>query len=216
MVNTSGKPVLAVDLPSGMEADTGAVAGACIRADLTVTLGLPKLGLYLDPGAGYAGAVVVGDIAFPPALTGGEALGVQEEFYLIDTPLVAGLLPRRRATDHKGTYGHAVVFGGAPGYTGAVALAANAALRSGAGLVTAVVPASLYPIIAVKLTEAMTRPAPEDSGGCFSRDAYLALDELLGRATALAVGPGLGQQPETAAFLRDLLCGTHLAGSDRR
>ncbi len=71
MVNASGKPVLAVDLPSGMEADTGVVAGACIRADLTVTLGLPKLGLYLDPGAVYAGKVVVGDISFPPGLTGG-------------------------------------------------------------------------------------------------------------------------------------------------
>ena len=74
MVNGSGKPVLAVDLPSGMEADTGVVAGACIRADLTVTLGLPKLGLYPGPGAGYAGEIVVGDISFPPGLAGSDAL----------------------------------------------------------------------------------------------------------------------------------------------
>ncbi|MGD0622612.1 MAG: NAD(P)H-hydrate dehydratase [Thermacetogeniaceae bacterium] len=215
MVNAVGKPVLAVDLPSGMEADTGVVAGACIRADLTVTLGLPKLGLYLDPGAGYAGEVVVGDISFPPGLAGGDALDAWRPpgaaaFYLIDIPLVAGFMPRRRPTDHKGSYGHVAVVGGTPGYTGAIALAGNAALRSGAGLVTAVVPASLYPVLAVKLTEAMTRPAPESSGGGFSADAYSALRDLLGRVTALAVGPGLGQDPETAIFLHNLLCGTEL------
>ncbi len=242
MVNAVGKPVLAVDLPSGMEADTGVVAGACVRADLTVTLGLPKLGLYLDPGAGYAGEVVVGDISFPPGLAGGDTLdaaigqlepapgcppphpglppGLKEcgaqvgagaaAFYLIDIPLVAGFMPPRRPIDHKGSYGHVVVVGGTPGYTGAIALAGNAALRSGAGLVTAVVPASLYPILAVKLTEAMTRPAPESPGGGFSADTYAALRDLLGRVNALAVGPGLGQDPETAIFLHDLLCGAGL------
>jgi NAD(P)H-hydrate epimerase len=211
MVNASGKPVLAVDLPSGMEADTGVVAGACIRADLTVTLGLPKLGLYLDPGAGYAGEIVIGDISFPPGLAGGDGLAADEAaFYLIDLPLVSGFMPRRRSSDHKGSYGHVVVVGGTPGYTGAIALAGNAALRSGAGLVTAVVPASLYPVLAAKLTETMTRPAPESSGGGFSRSAYNALRDLFGRATVLAVGPGLGQDPETAIFLHDLLCGTGL------
>lgn len=208
MVNESGKPVLAVDLPSGMEADTGVVAGACIRADLTVTLGLPKLGLYLDPGAGYTGEVVVGDISFPPGLSGGDSLASdQAAFYLIDSHLVEGFMPRRRSTDHKGSYGHAVVVGGTLGYTGAVALASNAALRSGAGLVTALVPASLYPVVAGKLTEAMTHPAPESSGGGFSKTAHAALQEQLGRATALVVGPGLGQDPETAIFLHELLRG---------
>jgi len=211
MVNASGKPALAIDLPSGMEADTGAVAGACIKAGLTVTLGLPKLGLYLDPGAGYAGEIVVGDISFPPGLAGDEALDAgQAAFYLIDAPLVAGFIPPRRAADHKGSYGHVAVVGGAVGYTGAVALSASAALRSGAGLVTAVVPASLYPVLAVKLTEAMTRPAPESSGGGFARTAGTALGDLFGRATVLAVGPGMGQDPETAVFLHDLLSRSEL------
>ena len=124
-------------------------------------------------------------------------------------------MPPRRPTDNKGSYGHVAVIGGAPGYTGAIALAGNAALRSGAGLVTAVVPAPLYPILAVKLTEVMTRPAPESSGGGFSRTAYAALGELFGRATALAVGPGLGQDPETAIFLHDLLCGNRGADGNR-
>ena len=206
MVNETGKPVLAVDLPSGIEADTGKVAGACIRANLTVTLGLPKLGLYLDPGAGYAGEVVVGDISFPPSLIGSNGpITGQESFYLIDAVLVNGYLPPRQPTDHKGSYGHAVVIGGTLGYTGAIALAGNAAQRSGAGLVTAMVPASLYPILATKLTEVMTSPAPESSGRGFAKDSYAALREQLSRATALAVGPGLGQDPETAIFLGELL-----------
>ena len=87
------------------------------------------------------------------------------------------------------------VVGGTPGYTGAIALAGNAALRSGAGLVTAVVPASLYPVLAVKLTEAMTRPAPESSGGGFSRTAYNALRDLFGKATVLAVRTRTGSRP---------------------
>ncbi len=206
MVNETGKPVLAVDLPSGTEADTGKTAGACIRANLTVTLGLPKLGLYLDPGAGYAGEVVVGDISFPPGLLGSNnPIAGQDSFYLIDAMLVNEYLPPRQPTDHKGSYGHAVVIGGALGYTGAIALAGNAALRSGAGLVTAVAPASSHPILAVKLTEVMTRPAPESSGRGFARNSYSVLREQLGRATALAVGPGLGQDPETAIFLDELL-----------
>ena len=213
MVNASGKPVLAVDLPSGMEADTGVVAGACIKADLTVTLGLPKLGLYLDPGAGLCRRGSRRGYLFS-ARTYRRWRGARHpgaaEFYLIDPELVAGFMPPRRPTDHKGSYGHVAVIGGAPGYTGAIALAGNAALRSGAGLVTAVVPASLYPVLAVKLTEVMTRPAPESSGGGFSRTAYAALGELFSRVTALAVGPGLGQDPETAIFLHDLLRGTEL------
>lgn len=212
MVNASGKPVLAVDLPSGMEADTGIVAGACIVATHTVTLGLPKLGLYLDPGVGYAGEVVVGDISFPPELTGGSGRPPgAETYYLIDEALVVGLIPRRRRTDHKGSYGHVAAIGGTRGYTGAIALAGSAALRSGAGLATVIVPASLYQVLAVKLTEVMTRPAPESTaGGGFSHTAYSALSEYLGRVTVLAVGPGLGQEPETEIFLRELLRGNSL------
>lgn len=199
MVNLSGKPVVAVDLPSGMEADSGRVAGDCIRAVLTVTMGLPKVGLYLEPGASYTGEVVVGDISFPPELR-----CYDSGYHLLDRDMAADSLPPRLPEHHKGSYGHVVVIGGTRGYTGAAVLAGNAALRSGAGLVTVVVPASLYPIAATKLTEVMTRPAPEADGG-FAADALKDLDELLGKATVLAVGPGLGQHPETGRFLKDLL-----------
>ncbi len=201
MINESKKPVLSVDLPSGLEADTGRVGGECIRARLTVTLGLPKLGLYLEPGARYAGEVATGDISFPPELRSEN----EGTYFLIDQAMVARSLPPRQPHYHKGNYGHVVVIGGARGYTGAAALASNAALRSGAGLVTAAVPASLYPILAAKLTEAMTRPVPETAGGGFARSAYASLEELLGRATVLAIGPGLGQEAETGVFLQKLL-----------
>lgn len=200
IINQSGKPVLAVDLPSGLEADTGRVAGPCIKARCTVTMGMPKIGLFLDPGAEYAGEVLVGDISFPPELRDEKAGG----FTLLDQRTVAKYLPLRLPTHHKGNYGHVAVIGGTRGYTGAATLASNGALRSGAGLVTAVVPASLYAIAAAKLTEAMTFPAPDADGG-FSVSALAALDDLLSRATVLAVGPGLGQHPETAVFLKDLL-----------
>ncbi len=200
-VNASGKPVVAVDLPTGLEANTGRVPGECIRARVTVTFGLPKLGLYLEPGRSFAGEVVVGDISLPPALRRPD----EGSFFLIGAEMVARLLPPRLPEHHKGSYGHALVLGGFPGYTGAVVLAGSAALRSGAGLVTVGVPASLYPIVASKLTEAMARPLAEGPRGGLSPGALEELAGLLERVSAVAVGPGLGQEPETGEFLRLLL-----------
>lgn len=204
MVNKAGSPVLAVDIPSGMEADTGRVHGECIKAAVTVTMGMPKIGLYLNPGSDHTGEVVVGDISFPPQLKSEDGGG----FYLVDEQLVAGVLPSRLPTQHKGDFGHVVVIGGTRGYTGAAALASNAALRGGAGLVTAVVPEQLYPIVAVKLTEAMTYPAPGGRNGGFSGACCASIQSVLDRATVIAVGPGLGQEEETAEFLEELLAET--------
>lgn len=201
LVNETGKTVLAVDLPSGLEADTGRVAGDCMRARVTVTMGMPKIGLYLEPGTQYAGEVVVGDISFPPELKAEEG----GDYYLVDEEMVAAALPARLPNQHKGDFGHVMVIGGTRGYTGAAALAGNAALRSGAGLVTAIVPEELYPVAAVKLTEVMTFPAPGSGGGGFDAGAYDALRGALERATVLVVGPGLGQEEGTAAFLWELL-----------
>lgn len=201
MVNEAEKPVVAVDLPSGMEADTGRVAGDCIRAQATVTMGMPKLGLYLDPGAQYTGEVVVGDISFPPELKSEEG----GDYYLVDEKMAAEVLPERLPTSHKGDFGHVTVIGGTIGYTGAAVLASNAALRGGAGLVTAIVPEICYPIVGVKLTEAMTFPAKGSESGGFASSAVESIQQVLKRATAAAVGPGLGQEEGTAEFLEDLL-----------
>ncbi|HHV34309.1 MAG TPA: NAD(P)H-hydrate dehydratase [Syntrophomonadaceae bacterium] len=205
-VNAIGNPVLAVDIPSGIEADTGSVAGECIKAVTTVTMGMPKIGLYLDPGAQYTGEVVVGDISFPPELKSEEG----GDFYLVDEEMVARVFPVRLPTQHKGDFGHVVVIGGTRGYTGAAALASNAALRGGAGLVTAVIPEQLYPVAAVKLTEAMTYPAPGSKGGGFSSRCRGSIQQILDKAAVLAVGPGFGQEEETAEFLEDLLLNTSI------
>jgi hydroxyethylthiazole kinase-like uncharacterized protein yjeF len=206
IVNDAGSPVLAVDIPSGLEADTGRVNGECIRAAVTVTMGMPKIGLYLNPGSDYTGEVVVGDISFPPQLKGEAGGG----FYLLDQRMVAGALPSRLPIQHKGDFGHVVVIGGTRGYTGAAALASNAALRGGAGLVTAVIPEQLYPIAAVKLTEAMTYPAAGSKNGGFSSSCLASIQAVLDKATVIAVGPGLGQEEETAEFLEELLTNTRV------
>ncbi|MGB4504345.1 MAG: NAD(P)H-hydrate dehydratase [Syntrophaceticus sp.] len=206
MINETGNPVLSVDIPSGLEADTGRVAGECIKAVITVTMGMPKIGLYLSPGAQYTGEVVVGDISFPPELKSEEG----GDYYLVDKEMVARELPMRLPDQHKGDFGHVVVIGGTRGYTGAAALASNAALRGGAGLVTAVVPEQLYPIAAVKLTETMTYPAAGSRGGGFSSTCRESIQQILEKATVLAVGPGLGQDAETAEFLEDLLMNTRI------
>src|SRR3990170_1931618 len=119
----------APDLPTGLNADTGAADESCLRADVTITLGLPKVGLFAFPGAAYVGRLVVGDIGLPPHLTDDVRLE-------LTTPeAVAGLLPPRRPDAHKGTFGKVMVAGGSPHYIGAPALACVAAGRVGAGLV---------------------------------------------------------------------------------
>lgn len=200
-VNAVGKPVVAVDLPSGLEADTGQVHGPCIRATVTVTFGLPKIGLVLEPGAQYCGKLVVADISLPRALTDGEGPGR----YLLTPELVSSWLAPRPATAHKGNFGHVLVVGGSRGMIGAACLAAQAALRAGAGLVTLAVPRGLQDVAASKLTEAMTVGLPETPEGTLSREAFSAVMELLPRKSVLALGPGLSQHPETVGLVRELV-----------
>ena len=200
LINSCGAFVLAVDLPSGLEAETGHVLGPCVRADLTVTMGLPKLGLLLHPGREYAGEIVVGEVGYPCSLIEGFDSGLE----LIDRRLVQRLLPQRRAYSHKGDYGKIFVLAGSRGYTGAAALAAESALRAGAGLVTLGIPESLNPILEEKLTEVITRPLPDNDGAL----AYGALEEIeegLRDQDILALGPGLSRHPETARLVKELV-----------
>jgi ADP-dependent NAD(P)H-hydrate dehydratase / NAD(P)H-hydrate epimerase len=157
-VNQARPPVLAVDIPSGLSADTGEILGAAVEAQVTVTYGLPKIGQILPPGRDLVGRLWLVDISIPPAL----AQGVKTE--LAEAAEMRGLLPPRPFASHKGTFGHLVVVAGSEGKTGAATLTAEAGLRTGAGLVTAAVPAGLNDILEVKLTEAMTLPLPEAGG----------------------------------------------------
>lgn len=184
--------VVSADIPSGVHADTGAVMGSAVRADVTVTFSVGKPGLYVGKGAVHAGRVMVADIGIPRDLLE-EGCGVT----VMEPPAL-----RRRAQDaHKGDFGRLFILAGSEGYTGAPVLASRAAVRGGAGLVTLAVPREIYPIIAVKCDEAMPWPLPDD------------YDAVLKKASACDValiGPGLGQSEQTEklvlALLRDLKC----------
>ena len=156
-INECGRPVVAVDLPSGLQADTGSVPGACVRAMVTVTFGLVKVGHMLYPGRSHCGALEVVDIGFPE----GAVDRCPATTHLLTLEGVAGLLPRRPPVAHKGTCGAVAVVAGSEGMTGAACLTADAALRAGAGRVRLGAPASLHDILEIKMTEAMTRPLPE-------------------------------------------------------
>lgn len=201
MVNWSNLPVVAVDIPSGVEADTGRVHGEAVKATHTVTFALPKIGLVLEPGRDYAGTLSVADISIPIQLLADNKLKTN----LIDEALIQSFIQPRRAESHKGTYGHALVIGGSPGLTGAVIMSSFAALRAGAGLVTAALPESLIASAASGMAEVMTAPLAETSKGAIALEALPAIENLLGTISVCAIGPGMSGYPEANAVLRFVL-----------
>ena len=186
-MNGDGAPILAVDVPSGVDASSGEIAGAAVSAELTVTFHGRKIGLVVAPGRFHAGDVVVADIGLEPT---------QTEHRLV-TREVLGLVPRRGAGDNKYSAGSVLVVGGSPGLTGAVCLAAEAAFRADAGYVTVAAPAASLPVLEGRLLEAVKRPLDE-------------VEDAAARAGALALGPGLGREPEAQALVRRLLTGLDL------
>ena len=200
-VNQLNRPVFAVDIPSGLNADTGQPCGASIRARVTATFAFPKIGHVVFPGAEYTGQLEVVDIGIPPHI----AARVSPRQFLLSAEDVRGGLPPRPADTHKGRTGHLLVVAGSPGKTGAAALAALSALRVGGGLVTAGVPQSLNPVMETLMLEAMTASLPESGNGVLGPSAREALLSLLPGKTCLAIGPGLGPAPETGALVRDLI-----------
>jgi NAD(P)H-hydrate epimerase len=199
-INEAGRPVVALDVPSGVNGDTGAAEGAAIAANLTPTFGLAKLGLVLYPGRALAGAVEVIDIGFPKELC--DEVGLRAE--LTEAAQIRALLPRRRPDAHKGDCGRVLVVGGSVGFTGAVALASMGALRAGAGLATAGVPASLNDILEVKMTEAMTLPLPESTERALAPEAADRALAFAAACDAAVLGPGLSRHPGAAACARRL------------
>ncbi len=202
-INQYAGCVLSVDIPSGINADTGKVSGVAVRADYTVTLAAYKRGLLLFPGADYCGRVEVAGISIP------EYILSDINTNIIDKKLAASLMPKRADNTHKGSYGKVLVIGGSKGMTGAPAMAAEAALRCGAGLVSVLIPSSLNPIMEVKLTEAMTIPAA-DRDGEFITDAA---EEIIKRAElsdAVIFGPGIGRGKAIGEILERLLDNTNV------
>jgi yjeF C-terminal region, hydroxyethylthiazole kinase-related/yjeF N-terminal region len=194
-------PVVAVDLPSGIHADTGAVLGTAVRASLTVTFGLPKIGLYLGEGIDHAGQVRIFDIGIPRSY----ADSIESRISLITSEHVRRLLPRRLPSAHKGTYGHAAIIAGSIGKSGAAAMAAAAALRIGTGLVTIATPCSVNPILEAKLVEAMTVPMPETEAKTLAFSGLELLVTFANARSAVAIGPGLTTHPDTTRLIQALL-----------
>jgi hydroxyethylthiazole kinase-like uncharacterized protein yjeF len=200
-VNSLKKPVVAIDIPSGLDADSGQVLGACIQARITVTFGLAKRGLLVHPGAQAAGRVVIVDISLPARAVEGEK--IQDN--LLEGADFSPYLPPRKPDAHKGQFGHLFALAGSPGKTGAAALVSQAALRVGTGLVTLGVPESLNSILEEKVTEVMTEPLPETRERTLSLSAQQRIFELCSRKTALAVGPGLSLNSETIRLVQQLI-----------
>jgi ADP-dependent NAD(P)H-hydrate dehydratase / NAD(P)H-hydrate epimerase len=196
-------PVVAIDLPTGVDADTGQVGDHAVNADLTVTLALPKRGHFLYPGRANVGNLDTVDIGIPDEVL---EMGDGTRIEVLEPQDAIAFLPERNPEMHKGDRGRLMVVGGSPGLTGAVAMACEAAVRAGAGLVTAGVPLGLNDVLEVKLTEAMTLPLPQLESRVLSRDAFESIAIFQpGRLAALAVGPGMGRHQSTQALVRRLI-----------
>jgi NAD(P)H-hydrate epimerase len=201
LVNQLGRPVVAVDLPSGLNASSGQPLGTCIQATVTATLGLPKVGLLVTPGCSFAGHLEVVDIGLPRSVIETE----DADRIWLEASDLASMIQPRPIDSHKGSFGHVLIVGGSVGKTGAGAMAGLGAARAGAGLVTLAVPASLHGLMEVKLTEVMTEPLAETAEQTVAREALPRIQTLLEGKQALALGPGLSEHKETRQVVLELI-----------
>lgn len=201
IINDSGRPVIAVDIPSGVSGDTGQVGGTAVEATATVTMGFLKRGLFFQPGKRLAGEIFLADLKYPAkAFT-----TLEYETYLVDKKIISHILPPIPDDTYKHRQGKVLLFAGSPGMTGAACLAAQAALRSGAGLVISAIPKSLNLVMEIKNTETLSLPLPETVSGTFSRAALAAAAERIEWSDVVVFGPGVSTNEETLEFGRDLL-----------
>lgn len=201
LLNASGKPIVAVDIPSGLDADVGGIIGEHVAADCTVTFGLPKLAHVLYPASRFVGELTVADIGFPEDLIAKDPATA----CIITAESLREVLPPRDPEAHKGSFGHLLVISGSLGKAGACVLACRGAVRAGAGLVTAAVAKSILAEVSSGTVEAMTIPLPATPAGTIAREAAGVVGEELDRFSAVALGPGLTTHPETVDFLKELL-----------
>lgn len=201
LLNKSEKYILAVDVPTGVNADNGAVCENAVRADHTVTMALVKTGLLLYPGREYCGDIELADISMPVKLVE----EYQSDKYRLTDEIVRELLPLRKANAHKGDAGRVVICAGSPGYTGAAALASDAAVKAGAGLVSLYTPLSSRDVLAIKLTEVMVHGLLERMPGILGGGAASDVASSAEAADVLAIGPGLGMSESTQEAVRTIL-----------
>lgn len=200
-LNRSGTPVFAVDMPSGLNSDTGQPCGTCIRAQGTATFALAKIAHYTYPGADYTGNLKIVDIGIPGAVV--DAVGPKQ--YLISAEQIRAAFPQRPANTHKGRTGHLLVVAGSTGKTGAAAMTAVAAMRAGAGLVTLGIAESLNPILETQVLEVMTASLAECEYGILADIAIEDITRLADGKSCLAIGPGIGQAAETRSLVEKII-----------
>ena len=202
----SGKPIVAIDIPSGVDATTGHAEFPSIRAEMTVTLALPKAGLAIEPGREHAGRLIVADIGIPESLVAGQ----RPSHLLASAEWARTLLPGRAADAHKGTVGRVLFVGGSAGMMGAVALSTESAYRAGAGYVVACVPASCVDILEARVAEVVKRGMAETAERTLAAGAGDAILAEAMRADVVVLGPGMSRHPESEALARALI--EHLDG----
>jgi ADP-dependent NAD(P)H-hydrate dehydratase / NAD(P)H-hydrate epimerase len=199
-LNESALPIASVDIPSGIDGSTGKIRGIAVKAQLTITMGALKLGHLLYPGANYTGELWVADIGIPPIFLSNPEFKIK----LASMKEVHSWMPIRDNDAHKGSCGKVLIVGGSVGYSGAAALTSEAVLRAGGGLAYLAIPESLNPAMEAKLTEVITLPLPQEPKGCLGKASMEALRPWLEKAEILAIGPGLGREPETLSFCHEL------------
>jgi hydroxyethylthiazole kinase-like uncharacterized protein yjeF len=199
LINSAPCPAVAVDIASGLNADSGKILGSCVQADITVTFGQAKIGQVVYPGREYTGFLEVADIGIPE-----KAVTETDIRYELLDKEVGTWLPPRNSQAHKGTYGHLLVLAGSTGKTGAALLCCLGALRSGTGLVSLCVPYELNHIFEANLWEAMTIPLQSTAKGILSIEDYRVIQEALYNKEAVAIGPGIGTAEETAELMLKL------------
>jgi NAD(P)H-hydrate epimerase len=198
-INSAKKFVVACDIPSGVNGDTGEVGGTCVASDLTVTFAYPKRGLFLYPGYRFSGKIEVVDIGIEEVIS--------SRWNMITSSEIREILPKRRKDAHKKDFGHILILAGSLGMTGAATLTCQGALRIGAGLVTLGIPESLNPIMEVKVTEAMTLPLPETEEKSLSSKG---IDEILNfierrKVDVIVIGPGLSTNRDTGKLVKMII-----------
>jgi hydroxyethylthiazole kinase-like uncharacterized protein yjeF len=201
IINSIAKKVLSVDIPSGVDGETGACEGEAINADCTVTFCLPKIGLLIPPGCEKAGRLRVADISIPESAVNEAGISVET----IEKDSVRQLLPARKKQSHKGDYGKALIISGSVGMTGSGCLAASAALKSGAGLVYLSVPSSLAAIYGSSVPEPVLLPMEDNGSGYMAENATDILDDILSGKDIIAAGPGLSTRTGSRKLIRKLL-----------
>ncbi len=203
-INEQKKTTISIDIPSGINGDTGQINGVAVKADITITMAAKKLGLLIEDGQDYSGKVTVAEIGIPDYVLNKYA-ALNNSAFSVNDSIVSNWLPKRSWKSHKYSNGMSFIIAGSLGLSGAAVMCSQAASSIGAGAVVCACPKNIQPVIASKLTEVMTLPLEDNENGALSKSSLELIQEKSKRASALLIGPGLGRQSETIDLIIELI-----------